>query len=255
MSTVTFLQIEITTRCNFDCFYCAGRLMRQGDMPEEAFNAILQRHIEQYGIPEVVSLQGEGEPTLHKAFFDMAAKVRSLGAQPYTITNGSYRHPEHFIGAFTKLGISVDTLDESVATTIGRYNLARVQAFAAELSQHLRVVIHSVAHPEHTPSVAAWCQENGYAHVVQPLQTKPDYSHRYPQSLAIPPSTGRFSCEYLARPKMRYYNLEGMEMPCCFIKDTDTFDGLSAMLRQQEAGTWPRSCTGCRYANDTAPAH
>lgn len=252
MSAVALLQIEITTRCNFDCFYCAGRLMRQDDMSVEAFNAILQRHIERHGVPQVVSLQGEGEPTLHKAFFDMAASVRSLGAQPYTITNGSYRHPEHFIGAFSKIGISIDSLDESVAATIGRYNLARVKAFAAELSKHMGIVIHSVAHPNHTPAIAAWCDENGYAHVVQALQTKPDYSRRYPEALEIPPSNGRFSCDYLAQPKMRYYSLDGLEMPCCFIKDANTFDGLPAMLSQQEAGIWPRSCIGCRYANGTA---
>ena len=53
-----FAQIEITTRCNFDCFYCAGRLMRQGDMPYETFTWLIDQHIAKYGVPGVVSLQG-----------------------------------------------------------------------------------------------------------------------------------------------------------------------------------------------------
>ena len=83
-----FAQIEFTTRCNFDCFYCAGRLMRQGDMPYETFTGLIDQHIAKYGVPGVVSLQGEGEPTLHHDFIRLAEFVRSRGATPYTITNG-----------------------------------------------------------------------------------------------------------------------------------------------------------------------
>jgi molybdenum cofactor biosynthesis enzyme MoaA len=38
-------QLEITTRCNFDCFCCAGPRMRQGDMPYDTFTALLNQHI------------------------------------------------------------------------------------------------------------------------------------------------------------------------------------------------------------------
>lgn len=34
-------QLEITTRCNFDCFYCSGREMRQGDMHYETFTGLI----------------------------------------------------------------------------------------------------------------------------------------------------------------------------------------------------------------------
>jgi MoaA/NifB/PqqE/SkfB family radical SAM enzyme len=67
------VQFEITTRCNFDCFYCAGRAMRQGDMSYEVFIDLLARHVERNGTPDTVSLQGEGEPTLHHDFKDGGA--------------------------------------------------------------------------------------------------------------------------------------------------------------------------------------
>src|SRR5581483_11858571 len=106
------LQFEITTRCNFDCFYCAGRAMRQGDMPFGTFKDLLGCHVARNGVPSRVSLQGEGEPTLHHDFFRMAEYVRALGSTPYTITNGTYKHPERFVGLFPRVGVSVDTLDE-----------------------------------------------------------------------------------------------------------------------------------------------
>ena len=241
------VQIEITTRCNFDCFYCAGRLMRQGDMPFDLFERLLRTHAARYGTPDVVSLQGEGEPTLHPDFFRMAKHVLAIGAQPYTITNGSFRHPDRFVGLFSQIGVSLDALDERSASAIGRHNLPRVIEFVQSLGPKMRIFIHSVAHSEYTPPIAAWCRQHGYVHVVQPLQTKADYACRYQDHVSLNPSVGRFSCAYLAQPTMRYYNLDGVEMPCCYIKDVSQFKGLDAMIEHQRAGTWPASCAGCRF--------
>jgi MoaA/NifB/PqqE/SkfB family radical SAM enzyme len=246
------VQIEITTRCNFDCFYCAGRLMRQADMSFDEFRGVLERHAARYGVPGTVSLQGEGEPTVHHDFFLMAQHVVSLGAKPYTITNGTYRHPEHFAEHFSHVGVSVDTLDEAAAEKIGRYNLRRVLQFVESLAAHVKVVIHSVAHREYTSKVAAWCVQNNYRHIVQPLQTKPDFSVRYPQHRRPAEPTDEFSCDYLAAPRMRYYSLDSTELPCCFIKDTSTYEGMDAMSAHQKNGTWPSVCIGCRYAKRRA---
>jgi hypothetical protein len=62
----------------------------------------------------------------------------------------------------------------------------------------------------------------------------------------------RFSCGYLTQPKMRYYSLDGTEMPCCFIKDTSVYEGLDGLQAHQQAGTWPKACVGCRYADKVA---
>lgn len=240
-------QFEITTRCNFDCFYCAGRHMRQADMDFETFRDLLDRHIERHGIPRTVSLQGEGEPTLHPRFFDMARYAREVGSEPYTITNGTCKHPQRFVGLFTQVGVSIDALEEDAARAIGRYNLPGVIRFVDALAPHLRVVIHSVGHQEYTPKIAAWCQQRGFAHVVQPLQPKADYSRHYPEALAAPPSTGRFSCGFIEQLRIRFYSLDGTVLPCCYIKDTTAFTSMAEMLNHQRAGTWPRCCIGCRY--------
>jgi MoaA/NifB/PqqE/SkfB family radical SAM enzyme len=245
-------QLEITTRCNFDCFYCAGRLMRQADMPYEQFTTLLSQHIATYGTPDVVSLQGEGEPTLHPDFLRMAEFVRDTGARPYTITNGTYKHPERLAGLFPQIGVSVDTLDDAAGRKIGRYNLPRVLSFIAALAPHATINVHSVAHKDHTPPIATWCKQHGYRHIIQPLQTKPDYSRRYDPNRRQPPPPGRFSCSYLARPRMRYYTLDGLELPCSFIKDTSDYEGLPGMIGHQQAGTWSKCCVGCRYASPRA---
>ncbi len=241
------LQFEITTRCNFDCFYCAGRAMRQGDMSYDAFKELLERHVTRHGAPSLVSLQGEGEPTLHHDFFRMAECIRAVGSTPYTITNGTYKHPGRFIGVFPRVGVSVDTLDEREAVKIGRYNLPRVISFIESLAPHLAVVVHTVESRLHTPAVADWCRKNGYAHVIQPLQRKPDYGRRYLSPAQVPVAQGNFSCAYLSQPRMRYYTLDGLEMPCCFIKDTAGYAGIEALQRHQAQGTWPSVCVGCRH--------
>jgi pyruvate-formate lyase-activating enzyme len=244
------IQIEITTRCNFDCHYCVGRLMRQGDMSFEQFQALLAKHVATYGVPRSVSLQGEGEPTLHKSFFEMVEAVRAIGSSPTTITNGTYKHPEQFIGKFSQIGISVDSLNPEVATKIGRYNLPRVMRFAETLAPHMQVTICSVGDPAQLRDITAWCQAKGMRHSVQPLQRKADYRVRYPDMAPAAPAVpeGRFSCAYLHRQEYRHYDLAGIEMPCSYIKDTSVYEGLSALIAHQAAGSLPKSCEGCRFA-------
>jgi MoaA/NifB/PqqE/SkfB family radical SAM enzyme len=83
--SVTFLQVEPTTRCNYTCGFCCGRHMDQSDMSLETFARVL----EQFPRVRHLELQGEGEPLLHPDFFEMLGLARARGIRVSTITNGS----------------------------------------------------------------------------------------------------------------------------------------------------------------------
>lgn len=84
-ASVTFLQVEPTTRCNFTCGFCCGRHMDQSDQSWDDFQAALD------AFPNLqhVEIQGEGEPLMHPQFFRMTALARERGIKASTITNGS----------------------------------------------------------------------------------------------------------------------------------------------------------------------
>ena len=44
---------------------------------------------------------------------------------------------------------------------------------------------------------------------------------------------------------MRYFDVNGMELPCCFIKDTREFPGVDVMLQQMKGRHVPTVCDGC----------
>lgn len=79
------LTLEPTTHCNFDCWYCIGRHMKQEHLSFEAFSRILD------GFPTLKQLQlvGEGEPLMNKRFFDMVAYAKARGLRVGITTNGS----------------------------------------------------------------------------------------------------------------------------------------------------------------------
>jgi len=81
----TFLNIEPTTRCNFNCWYCVGRHMVQADIEVENFG----RMLDNYPSVKAIALVGEGEPLLHKGFFDMARMARERGIRVLMLSNGS----------------------------------------------------------------------------------------------------------------------------------------------------------------------
>lgn len=125
---VEFAQIEITTRCNFTCGFCAGRHMPQQDLPRAEFIAILTQWPDLIGI----EIQGEGEPLLHKDFFALIHDAKSLCPQAKlsSITNGSLLN-EANIAALVKSGldqlwISLETLEPLRFQRIRGGKLSRV---------------------------------------------------------------------------------------------------------------------------------
>ena len=84
-ATPTFLNLEPTTRCNFDCWYCVGRHMKQADIEVSRFIEILDR----FPGLRTLALVGEGEPLMHKQFFEMVKIARDRGIMVGTISNGS----------------------------------------------------------------------------------------------------------------------------------------------------------------------
>ena len=97
---VVFVQVEPTTRCNFTCGFCSGRQMDQSDLSLENF----ERLLDSFPDIEHIELQGEGEPLLHKGFFEMARRARARGIRLSMITNGSLLSAER-VAALLDVGV------------------------------------------------------------------------------------------------------------------------------------------------------
>ncbi|NIA67190.1 radical SAM protein [Pelagibius litoralis] len=130
---VVFAQVEPTTRCNFICGFCSGRQMDQTDFAAEDF----QRLLDSFPDLEHIELQGEGEPLLHKGFFDMARQARERGIHLSMITNGSLLSEER-VAAILDVGIeaiyvSIESPEEAAFQDIRGGLLSKVKAGIARL--------------------------------------------------------------------------------------------------------------------------
>lgn len=107
----TFLNLEPTTRCNFNCWYCVGRHMEQADITPQTFEAVLKH----FPNLQALALVGEGEPLMHKGFFEMAAAARDRGIRVLTISNGSTLSSSNVAklceAGVAYISISIDSVD------------------------------------------------------------------------------------------------------------------------------------------------
>lgn len=241
-----FVQIEITTKCNFKCFYCAGRHMKQENMPWERFVKVLEKLD---ALPHTVSLQGEGEPTAHPEFWPMVDRLIALGHQPYIITNASLIDVRQAALKFQSIGVSVDTLDETEAHRIGRYKLHNVLRRVHELIAAMgasRIIVHTVSYGQDIEPVKKFVRSLGAKHLIQPIQTKPDYAKNYANEATVTFWRHKNHCRYLELPLMRYFDVTGRESPCCYIKDMSVFDTAERLKTELASGKVPNACVGCR---------
>lgn len=247
-----YIQIELTTICNFTCYYCAGRDMPQRHMDMAVFDRIVAALPPRSGI--TVSLQGEGEPTLHPQFWDMVEAVRRWGNETYTITNGTRVDVGRFQAGLNAVGVSIDTLDPQEAERIGRHNLPKVLANFEALLQAMgpdRVVVHTVRYGQPIEPLVAYLRGLGVRrHIVQPLQLKDDYARRYAAQPVVqhrsPPTLSLYRCGFLDEPRMRFFNIDGVEMPCCFIKDASVYRSIDDLRQTLALRQIPPACAGCR---------
>jgi len=259
MPSLAYAQLEITTHCNFACFYCAGRAMPQRHMSMDIFAGILGRLP---GTSLTVSLQGEGEPLLHPVFWEMVAAVKAAGHRPYTITNGStVAHPQRIAAEFPEIGLSLDTLDARFAESIGRLQMDRVLRNLDRLLDCMdasRIVIHTVDMGQPLGPVSRLVSDRGLKHLIQPLQRKDDYRRHYSPVTALVPAMATprpmiqsnqcaspAVCGYVQRNTMRYFNVDGVEMLCPFIKDVQGYAGLEPLRNSFAEGRAPSCCSGC----------
>lgn len=73
------IQIEVSTHCQFNCFYCAGRKMPQQHMDMMTFDSIIKK------CPSNTNsaiLQGEGEPFLNKNIWQMCQQLQQKTSHP-----------------------------------------------------------------------------------------------------------------------------------------------------------------------------
>lgn len=241
-----FFQIEVTTVCNFRCFYCIGRSWRPRHMPMDLFAAILG---ELPSGSHIVSLQGEGEPLAHPRFWEMVERVVRAGHVPYTITNGSLVQATRMAAFFPTVGFSLDTLDPIEAERIGRRNLKRVLARFKALCHAMgpgRIIVHTVDLGQNLAPLREYLSRCGVLrHAVQPLQGKPDYRRNYPD-WRIPTIPRRGICRALQNPDGRYFTVDGIGLPCPYIKDLRAYRSDDLLCADFQAGRVPAVCEGCR---------
>ena len=255
------VQIEVTTRCNFDCFYCTGRIMPQLDMSFDMFKASLHAHMDKYPMvtQQTCTLQGEGEPTLNKSLFKMAEYARSCGFKTRTTTNGTFKYPQKIAEHFDVVTISVDSLNEKIMEENGRHNLTGILKFIVELRTFMTEIFVSSVTMSGRPNankdlskVRRWAMANRVKHISQELRTKEDYYSVYGEKshlaiIKVQPKYTQYTCNAFipSKNQYRFYNVNGVEQPCCFIKNLHGYKSVDDIKAQLDSKVVPFNCTGC----------
>ena len=213
---------------------------------------LLKKIVDQYTGPQLVTLQGEGEPLLHSKFWDIANYVKSAGHHVITTTNGSsltLKNRQNVLKYVDQIGVSIDTTDIRLSESIGRHNIKKVITNIIALASSYRAItLRIVDFGQDYSGVIDLARSMDLMVDVQKLQTKADYKTSYPQNLKPQELTHtKFNCQILENDFMHFYNIDGVKLPCCFIKDVSKYPGLSQLKQFKDGTIIPDCCTGCSH--------
>jgi MoaA/NifB/PqqE/SkfB family radical SAM enzyme len=108
-----FIQLEPTTRCNFNCIMCTRKKLNPArlnkDLTLEDFKVIIKQIS-----PKRIQLQGMGEPFLNKNLHEILEEGKKRKISITVTTNGSLLHKYlDLIPYFSTITISLDSVDEN----------------------------------------------------------------------------------------------------------------------------------------------
>jgi hypothetical protein len=136
-------------------------------------------------------------------------------------------------------------MDNAILQKIGRSvnTVKNIEKYITTQS----VEIYSVGFGQDLSPVAEWCKSKGYTHLVQPLQTKPDYVETYQiKGFAQKHYNNvpfQLTCPHI-HTYSPYFTVDGEERPCCYIKSKSCPDRNDFTSKMQK-GIIPDSCQGC----------
>jgi MoaA/NifB/PqqE/SkfB family radical SAM enzyme len=239
-----YVQIEITTRCNMNCFYCCIDSMSHTDMDMELFKSI----IDKYYLKTKFRLQGIGEPTLHKNFLEMIDYIHSknLKHEVDFVTNGKISINQEILDKIVEIVFSVDDVHrnlekETKCLDISKDHILEVVKYRKEFKPELKIQIYSVNYGQSYFEIERFCIDNNITFFLKPLSTNSAFNHKYQTPNKILGS----KCLYIDNLKMNYYYVDGKEAPCCFIPDSTLVQSRDDIRNQLRKGIIPSCCTGC----------
>lgn len=294
------LQIEVTGNCNLNCAYCfrsTNEYAAKGhDMEFDLYRKIIDEAKPYWVYPGKslkpnLLLHGFGEPTLHPQLADMIRYASDSGkfSGVRVITNLTVLAPNDYDALFdaglTKLGISIDTLEEDhLAQTRRGSNLQRLVSALKHLCctqpDKLQILtVLSESNYDHFASLRQELQSMGLPSLeVQRLITYTndfgitdeqwrEFRRRYEQDdfvqLSQPPVSQKPSC---TRPlDYLYIDAHGFMLPCCIIPMSEKLhfgnvqdDGVYKRyscpdfekFRSEFLASRPTHCEGCAFYDE-----
>lgn len=255
------ISVEVTTYCNFDCDYCYTKKYNSIHMNDVTFRQIIDSYKDSPSSVEF-SLSGEGESMLHPDFWRYVDYIRQTTKhQASVITNGtplSEANIQRAVDKLYRVRVSIDTMDPDVAESVGRHMHERVIENVKQLVKvHPRVTIMTVDFGQDIQPLREFIRtldtKNPISHSITPVFAKRDYASTYTMVkpvIILPPKFVAVTCGFAQMKNNTAYNVDGVKMPCCRIKDISVYPGYDALVRQmsnRRNTEIPLCCEGCPH--------
>ena len=118
--------IELSSVCNFHCFYCESpNHERKAQVSDELFYRALDQAVKMTTQP--IRFHCDGEPTVHRKFYDYAKAVNDRGRRIDLASNGS-----NLQSRFLDLKMNINV---HLSTTSGEFKLRSTLSFARHLRE------------------------------------------------------------------------------------------------------------------------